>query len=76
MKQLVLDALCFMKTQLFATILVYCELVDVRKLWKKYSYELLNDYRNDEPDNVEYQIQHTLRNIKVFLESMDKQYYV
>ena len=59
--------------RLFATILVYCELVDVRKLWKIYSHELLHDYRKDEPYNVEYQLQHSLRDIKVFLESIGKQ---
>ena len=59
--------------RLFATILVYCKPVDVRKLWEIYSHELLHDYRKDEPKNVEYQLQHSLRDIKVFLESMNKQ---
>ena len=51
---------------------MYCESVDVRKLWKRYSHELLHDYRKYEPENVEYQFQHTLRDIKVFLESIGK----
>ncbi|XP_022152308.1 uncharacterized protein LOC111020056 [Momordica charantia] len=59
--------------RLFATLLMYCEPIDVRKLWEDYSHVLSEDYRKDEQPNLEYHIQCSLRDIKVFLESMGKQ---
>ncbi|XP_024980907.1 uncharacterized protein LOC112517764 [Cynara cardunculus var. scolymus] len=57
--------------RLFATILIYCEPGDVRKLWDEHYDSLSEDYRRDY-ENVEGVRNMVLTDIAVFLQSMGK----
>ncbi|KAI3740150.1 hypothetical protein L2E82_30571 [Cichorium intybus] len=57
--------------RLFATILVFCDPGDVRKLWNHHYNTLSEDYRR-QYDNVERVQNMVLTDIKLILQSMDK----
>jgi PIF1-like helicase/Helitron helicase-like domain at N-terminus len=57
--------------RLFATILVFCEVVNARELWDKHFMDMSEDYRQD--CNSLEMVQHmTLKNISNYLQSMGK----
>nr|XP_043623581.1 uncharacterized protein LOC122595304 [Erigeron canadensis] len=57
--------------RLFATILIFCEPGDVRKLWDDHYETLSEDYRR-QLNNIEQVQNVVLRDISIFLQSMGK----
>nr|XP_043639169.1 uncharacterized protein LOC122610240 [Erigeron canadensis] len=57
--------------RLFATILIFCEPGDVRKLWDDHYESLSEDYRR-QLNNIEQVQNMVLRDISIFLQSMGK----
>ncbi|XP_016498555.1 ATP-dependent DNA helicase PIF1-like [Nicotiana tabacum] len=57
---------------LFATILVHCNSMDVRKMWDTYYEDMSEDFRRIHDNSPATQLQCTLKSIKYFLESMSK----
>ncbi|XP_042479690.1 ATP-dependent DNA helicase pfh1-like [Macadamia integrifolia] len=57
--------------KLFATILVYCEPGDVRKLWNNHYEALSEDIKKTSADS-EYHTLETIRSVNSFLQSMGK----
>ncbi|XP_075512261.1 uncharacterized protein LOC142547728 [Primulina tabacum] len=62
--------------RLFATILVYCEPSDVRKLWDTYFDAMSEDFRKENDGNKEFLVSKTLQNLNFILESMGKSIHV
>ena len=58
--------------RLFATILVYCEPSDVRKLWDDHFEAMSEDFNKIYPDQQTIHVSCTLESINTFLESMGK----
>jgi hypothetical protein len=57
--------------QLFATILVFCEVTDIRKLWDKHLASMSEDYRRNQSNDAALE-QMVLRDIRDMLQSMGK----
>jgi hypothetical protein len=57
--------------QLFATILVFCEATEIRKLWDKHLPSMSEDYRRNQSNEAALE-QMVLRDIRHMLQSMGK----
>jgi hypothetical protein len=57
--------------RLFATILVFCEATEIRKMWDKHLASMSEDYRRDQSNEAELE-QMVLRDIRDMLQSMGK----
>jgi hypothetical protein len=57
--------------RLFATILVFCEATEIRKLWDKHLPSMSEDYRRDQPNEAALE-QMVLRDIRDLVHSMGK----
>uniref|UniRef100_A0A8I6XRH8 ATP-dependent DNA helicase n=1 Tax=Hordeum vulgare subsp. vulgare TaxID=112509 RepID=A0A8I6XRH8_HORVV len=57
--------------RLFATILVFCEVTDIRQLWDKHLASMSEDYRRNQSNDVALE-QMVLRDIRDMLQSMGK----
>ena len=58
--------------RLFATLLVYCEPTNVRKLWDSYFEAMSDDFRRTPGNSKEVQVSKTLTSLNSFLESMGR----
>ncbi|XP_010230087.1 uncharacterized protein LOC104581332 [Brachypodium distachyon] len=57
--------------RLFATILVFCEAIEIRQLWDKHLSSMSEDYRRTQPNEAELE-QMVLRDIRDLVQSMGK----